>query len=470
MIESGNNDDDIKGSVCRLLGMGTRTSSVHVVQRLTTGMASRARTSAIVLPEQDCEDVRYLLLETTESVEQRGLNVVCGRFKTDLTICQMKQLIKKELYWKSVTVCMNNKVLPDDQTIRDLDLQNTALIQVLQLGSQTLKFHYQPSRDISTYYTMEVDMKKSVSEVKQEFETRFKKGIDADSNTYCYFQKREINLDDDVCMAMATQNFPKEEEIKVYFCEKNAIKVSVTFQRPLKHGTKSLIIKRNCSTAELRAVIAKTLPESDCKNPFAIKVLLMSRLINEHDDLEVAYPHGWKDGCALSCGIKKPKCLQIKHPETGEELKFQIFMLQKVGCVKKYVCAKWQIPELSVSLYCQGIKMKSNELLLKYPVKNNIDIEIQLYPHRVAVQVVVVFQRKELFLKVDNSGITTVDDLLRYCAKKLNYRRICSRGLFQDRCLNKHRTLLDEGFTGTTSKVCIFIGSNLLSFLFNTST
>ena len=82
MIESGNNDDDIKGGVCRLLGMGTRTSSVHVVQRLTTGMASRARTSAIVLPEQDCEDVRYLLLETTESVEQRGLNVVCGRFKT----------------------------------------------------------------------------------------------------------------------------------------------------------------------------------------------------------------------------------------------------------------------------------------------------------------------------------------------------------------------------------------------------
>lgn len=469
-----NDKEAIKLTICQ--GLEVKSTSVHVIENEMTHEAAKRRTVVFVLPEQDYEDVRYLLLETTESVEQkrflRSVNMhqymyyrdedprgqdssqlLCGRFRTEMTIQEMNQLINKELGWKSVTVCLNNRVLADEKTIRECGLQNTGQLQVLQLGWQSVKFHYQPRHDTSTVYTLEVDLKKSVGETKHLFEGRFLAEITSDPSQCSYFQIHEQFLEDDSCMGVEIQKLLRDEEIKVQICAKNSIRVNVSFQKPLKQGNKSLIIKKNCSTIELREKIAKTLHESECRGANAVKALLNGKLINEHNDLQEAYPHSWTDGCMISCGIKKPKRLQIKHPQTGQEFKVDMSMLQTVGVLKKKVCKHFGIPELNASLFCQGQKMQSSHLLQYYPVKNNIEIQLELYQHRAAIRVIVVFEKEELLLKVNNVCETTVDDLLRFCAQKLQYNHICSRGLFENRCLNRHQTLLEEGVC-TNSKVC----------------
>lgn len=435
----------LKTAVCRKFD--ARPDSVHVVEKRMTKEGAKKRTHVVVFPIYS-EKVCYLMLETQESLNHDSLELIYGRFEESMTVEEIKTAIVKETrFWKGVALCVNNRVLRDNDTIRMCGLKNLDHIQVLQLGSQSLRFCHQPRLDIENNYSLEVDLKSSVKDVKQQFQEKFHSEIQkfrSNENQQVVFSVQDsLLLDDDLCLGIAVQHLQKADAVSLQFSVDDVISVNVKFKRPLKERPKVLAVSRSCSSKELREAISCRIP--DCRNWKTVKMLLGDKLIDECSNLEQEYGDEWKDGCTVYAGIKKCKRLRIKHPEwPDEELVMEMYSLEKVKVLKRAVSEKWDIPEIQFTLCCQEQEMHGSAILQRYPIKNNIEITMKLFKKRIAIEIFVVFKKQRLNVFINDSSVTTVDDLLRYCALELQYDSMSSSSIFQNRCLDKWNTLEQE--------------------------
>lgn len=435
-----------------------RPDSVHVVEKRMHKEGAKKRTHVVIFPIHS-GNVCYLMLETQESLYQDSLELFYGRFEESMTVEEIKNTVAKETRsWKGVALCVNNRVLRDSDTIRMYGLKNLDHVQVLQLGIQSLRFCHQPRLDIEYNYSLEVDLKSSVKDVKQQFQEKFHGEIQkfrSNENQQIVFSVQDtLLLDDDLCVGIAVGHLQKADTVSLHFSAEDVISVNVKFKRPLKERPKVLIVSRSCSTKELREAISCRIP--DCRDWKAVKMLLGDKLIDECSNLEQEYGDEWKDGCTVYVGIKKCKRLRIKHPEwpdTGEELVKEMYSLEKVKVLKRAVSDKWAIPEIHFTLYCQGLEMHGSAILQRYPIKNNIEITMKLFKKRIAIEIFVVFKKKRLNVIINDSSVTTVDDLSRYCALELQYDSMSSSSIFQNRCLHKWNSLEQEKIC-SGSKVC----------------
>lgn len=451
---------DLKHEVCRMFDV--LPDMVNIIEEVGKNEEVLLKTIIVILPQYELEECYTLIVETFEIIDQVHPQMLCVRLPVIWKVSDAKKLLLEELEWKGLALCKNGHVLEDKLALREGDFPNLDKIQAIRQSTHDIRVRYQPRSDVTSVYSLDVYMNSSVKQVKQHFETHFHDDLQKQKdseNATLHFCFQDCLLEDGQCIGLVLRRNIKEEDLSLHFGSETSISVGLKYRKRRKTRHKLLIISKHISTACLRAEVSKHLGV----DPKAVKLTFEDKLIDEHDNLGDVYGVKWENGCKIAAGIKKCKILQIKHPTKFEEVAFEMYMLEPVSVLKRKVADKWNLDLLQISLCCRGMLMENRQPLQHYPIKNNMEISLCLFEHRIFLDIVIRQEKKRLCLIVDDRCITTVDDLLRFCAHHFKYPRQCSRGVFKDRCLNLKSTLAQEGIgCGDTVIIAYFDQSNML--------
>lgn len=420
-----------------------KLNQVKIIETQMKTEAAKRQTYVLILPEKESEDIMHLMLNFQETTSPVSENTVCGKFKSSSSVKDITELLMKQFMCKTLVMCKNNKILPSEGTLMTCGLENFDHVHLLRFGQQIVKFRFRPRADIEHIYSMDVDLAQSVSNVKLELKNKVQFSMLNLTDYHIHFLSQNNFVEDSVCMGGLVRDFTRDNPIDIYICEEDVISISVRFKKPLKQGKTLVVVKKTCSTAELRQAIANVMTESP--DPRSVLVYLNDKSIGEEDNLEKSYPDDWKSGCSLSCGIKKCKKLVIKHPKTGQDITKDVYTLDRVNAFRKDIADEWDLPQIQLQIYCQETLMEDDKFLCYYPVRNNSEIQCKLFQNRILIQVVIVAKRKKINLIIDDFAITTVEDVLRYCGHSMEFRHDHCQGLYENRCLKRNYTLQEEG-------------------------
>ncbi|KAH3830605.1 hypothetical protein DPMN_103850 [Dreissena polymorpha] len=417
--------------------------------------SSAVRTIAIILPENlPTIPYRNLLIEAYAD-DERSPRILCGLWKSDATINEFRQRLMEFLGWKWIALCIDGRILCDSFSCEQSDSLAPTKIQAYQFGPLKVTLVYNSKRDSEHRFTYMLNGTKTVMEAKMEILAKNAGELEAIAESKgqtLHLCIRDNILEDDVCLGVALRGL-RDESVGVHFASEDAITVYLKLSKELRMKQSLLIVPRQCSTAYLREKIGKL---SACQ-PKSIKLVFNEKLMDEHEDLSETYDINWKSGCIVNVGLKKQKTLKIKNPKSNKDLVVKMYMLESVDKLMENISEKWKFDRLTMCLYCRNIPMKCNSLLQHYPIKNNMQLELKLFPNRIAIQVRIIFKKQRLNLVIEDSTQTTVEDLLTYCAVKLQYSRKYSRAILQNKCLTAEAFLKDEGFcTGDRVLIVFF--------------
>ncbi|XP_060563915.1 uncharacterized protein LOC132723254 [Ruditapes philippinarum] len=459
-VQSSSLINDLKFEVSQMFNVSI--SKVHIIEEEGQKEEVLLKIIIVILPDNVGEEYCPLLVEVFELTDQFHPEILCIRLPVRQTIKDIKKLLAEELRWKGLVLCQNGNVLEDNLQLRSCNFKLLARIQALKQSYHRIDFVYQPRSDVSCSYSLDLDMNSSLEQVKRQFAAQFHDEIQKlkgteESTFHLCFQGRLLK--DEECVGLVLRKNIKEEKITLHFGAQVSISIDLKFRVRRKTKHKLLIVSKKISTTSLRTEVSKHLGV----DPKAVKLTFDDKLLDEHDDLSRVYKEHWQNGCRIAAGIKKHKTLRIKHPiECGEE-PFEMYMLDPVSALKRKIAEQWGLKLLQISLFCRGIMMEYDQPLQYYPIKNNMEISLQLFQHRIILKVVILSGKKRISLIIDNSETTTGDDLLRFCAHHFQYARERSRGIFKDHCIDRTCSLADQGVkSGDTVIISYFDQPNLL--------
>ncbi|WAQ99526.1 hypothetical protein MAR_023899 [Mya arenaria] len=449
----------IKKAVCERYHV--TENFVEIVEYETKVESSPRKTLIIIVPKSTA-GFCGLVLETYEDKDQRVPRIMCAHLPLGMVIHDLKRELKVFLNWKNLAICKDSKVLSDNSPLQEFQLEKLERLQVYQFDHQVIDFVYQSGQHCHYRYRVNVNLTKSVGQVKDRLRRQVGdelKKLQATDKMFLHFTVQEKLVEDDLCMGRVVERFGRDDHVGLHLSSENAISVTLKFNKPLKMKQRMLICKMVCSSAQLRGEIGK-LVDHDQKS---VKLTLNSKLMEECPDIGKKYGTEWQSGCTVSVGIKKHKTLRIKHPEDGRELVLKMYMLEPVSELKRKVSEAWNLNILNMSLICRGQRMLGSKLLMFYPIKNNMEIQLQLFPHRISFHVRIAFKKRWVKVVVDDSSVSTVDDLLRFCAHKYEYARKCSRAIFNGCCLHKNSSLQEENLKTNDQVVIVHFDQKIES-------
>ncbi|KAL4230587.1 hypothetical protein ACF0H5_010965 [Mactra antiquata] len=452
--------EDLKLSISRQFN--TQMHNIHIIDEAGKKEGTLMKTIIIILPEGSVEACYTLLFECFGSPEQTYPQILCARLPVDLKVEDAGKLVADVLRWKSLALCSDKCVLDTEDRLNECSLKDFVYIQAVNHCLRKVKFCHQPKSDVFSYFLKGVNTCKSVKHIKDEIEKHFgdelaKHKHHTDDDLHFCFKGKLLNGKQ--CIGLILSENAHDEGIFLYFAPKESIIITLQYKMGKLQKQQFMIVAKQTSTADLRFEASKHMNV----DPLAVKLTLEKKFIDEHDNLLQFYAEKWKNGIVLVAGIKKRKTIRIKHPITGDEKAFEMYMLQPVSMLKRKVAAEWNLTYLETTLYLRDIMMKNWQPLQFYPIKNNMEITLQLYPRRIAVKLVILQLKLRVKLIVNDISDFTVDELLRYCAHKFEYAREFSRGIYKDRCLDRNLTLEQEGIhNGDTIVIAYFDQPNKL--------
>ncbi|XP_045205081.2 uncharacterized protein LOC123557592 [Mercenaria mercenaria] len=452
--------NDLKFEVSQMFNV--KSSKIYIIEEEGRKEEVLLKTIIVILPDNVGEECYPLIVEWYESMDHIHPQILCARMPVTWKVADVKKLLAEEFSWKGLILCRNGSVLEDSISLNSCNFRNLEKVQAMKQSCHRIEFIYQPRSDISCAYCLDVDMNWSVKQAKKQFETNFhaeiqKQKSNKESTIHFCFQDRL--LEDKECVGLVLRKNIKDEKISIHFGSEDSISIDLKFRAGRKTRHKLLIVSKEISTAFLRAEVSKHLGV----DPKAVKLTFEDKLIDEHDNLSQVYKTKWCSGCKIAAGVKKCKKLRIKHPTEWEEVPFEMFMLEPVSVLKSKIAKRWGLKLLQISLFCRGIRMDHHQPLQYYPIKNNMEISLHLFKYRIVLKVVILKGKKRISLIIDDSHVTTVDDLLRFCAHHFSYARQRSRGIFKDHCLDRKCTLAEEGIeSGDTVIISYFDQPDLL--------
>ncbi|XP_052219611.1 uncharacterized protein LOC127836977 isoform X1 [Dreissena polymorpha] len=459
-VKNGLTDQALKKCVCEQFS--TTAEQVQIVHFDMKTEGSALKTTVVILPKIVQNMPFNKLLIETYTNEHRLSRIICGLWKADIKVDEFKQMLMEFLGWKSIALCKDGRIIYNGVEDQLRENQDLTRVQAFQFGHMKVTLVYSINADIEYRFICTLNGAKSVLEAKEGILTKFSRefeAIDETKGQILHLCIRDQIIQDDICLGVAMQSITRSDDtpISLHFASQDAITVTIV-SNELKMRQTLLIVPRRCSTAYLRERIGK-LAACDANS---IKLVFNEKLIDELDDLSQTYGNNWKSGCTLNVGLKKQKTLKIKNPINNEEKAFKMYMLEPVQKLVERISAYWNLDVLTMCLFCRDVPMKCNSLLQHYAIKNNMQLELKLFPNRIAIQVRIVFKKRTLNLAVADSTVTAVEDLLTYCAVKMQYPRKCSRAILRNKCLKPEASLKDEGFS-TNEKVSIVFFDEPLS-------
>lgn len=451
--------DELKLKVSSLFN--AKLSQIYITEEEGRREEVLLKTVILILPETVGEKCYNLIIEIYESLEMSHSHILCARLPVDWKVSEARKLVLEELGWRGLVFCKNGNVLEDTLLLKSCGFENLEKIQALQQSNRKIELVYQPRSNVLSSYYLDVDMTRSVEHVKRQFETHFldeiqkRKCIEQSTIHFCF---RNRLLEDKQCIGLILRRNIKDEKISIYFGSKNSMVVDLKFRDGRKTRHKLLIVATEISTKSLREEVSKHLDV----NPKAVKLIFEEKLIDEHENLAKVYKEKWCSGCRIVAGVKKCKTLRIRHPKENKEVPFEMYMLEPVAVLKQKIAERWGLDLLQILLFCRGFQMENRQPLLHYPIKNNMEITLQLLEHRIVIGIIVVDQKKKITLIVDNHCTTTVDDLLRFCAHHFSYPQQCSRCIFKDKCVQRKNTLAELGVKSGDKVIITYFEQALL--------
>lgn len=437
----GNSVDDLKTSVSKQFQASS--SKIHVIEETGKTEGALMKTIIIILPENS-ECCYTLIIECYGNTEQVLPQMICCRLPVTMKLTEVKNLVAGHLKWKMLALCADRCILDEDCSLRNSMLTDFDRIQAVNQDIEKVEFYYQPRSDVISKYIKKINTCQSVKQVKDDIEAHFKDELAKQKSNECdvlHFCYKGQFLDDRLCIGLVLSANIHNEGISVYFAPEDSIYITLQYKSGRYQKQQLMIIAKQTSTADLRFEVSKYLNV----DPKAVKLTFEKKFIDEHTNLHQIYGEKWTSGIVLVAGIKKRKTIRIRHPIHGDEKAFEMYMLEPVSVLKNKVAKEWNLNHLEISLYLRDIMMKEWQPLQFYPIKNNMEIVLQLYPRRIEVKVVVLKPKTKVKLIVNDKSLCTVEELLRFCAHKFRYARQRSRGIFKYRCLNRSLTLEQEG-------------------------
>ena len=403
--------------------------------------------SCVVLLPQDSKTSRLILFIKCFCFENNYCKdtVVCVQADNDMKVKQLKEIIQQEFGWQGSEMYRGLACVPEnDKQLQELGLNDFDELKALETAPIKVSFLYKISTDIDLRLSVNLKTSDSVKEVKEKIKTVFNEGPlfgVRDDSVIQIARKTEV-LKDDHCFVLS-QKAHKSEQNRIHVTTKNAVHCVLSYpkrrQRRQFESKAIIFVDPDKPTSSIRKEAAKFVGAEDK----AIKLITqIKEPLEENKKAGEANNNMLHDGCKLSVTISKRLPILVKHPSKSEPSKVaELFPLDEVTTAKRLAASHYGIDELRIVLKCNGAIMQDNDLLQKYSIKKSTVLHMQIFERRIKVIVRIVFMRRKLALIIDDPLITTVEDILDYCAAKLQYRRSMSRCLLGYTCLDSSLSL-----------------------------
>ena len=402
----------------------------------------------VVLPEARQAKTVTLILHCHYFDQFKGKKRYCLRIDKNLKVSEVKEILKAELEWKGVEIYVNGLYISDGRTLEDLNMRDFSQLDAAKSVTKMVMFLYQPSSDIVARFRLGIYTSDSVKHVKEKFLAHFQSKLFVEHKTDDRLHiicSNEL-LNDEHCFGL-TDKFHREDMYQIHFAPSDAVLCHLHCQTGKEKmkvlERRTVLMSPSCSTADLREEASKVMRV----DPKAVRLNIDNKQrIDEVTNIgEVSTLYS---GCSIFAGIKKKKTLLVKHPASDKpERVANLYALEPVSTLRKLIAKRYGINELQIVLKYKGTTMKDKDLLYNYPIKNNIVLELHIFERRLNIVAHITFKQIKIALIIDDCEKTSIDEILKYCAVKLQYRSSCSRCVYEGQCLDKDLTLHAAGLT-----------------------
>lgn len=400
----------------------------------------------VVRPAANSLDTLTIILHCRFFDQHDNDEQYCLRINKELNISMIKEIIRTKLGWKGLELYITDSHMSNNSMLKDFDVHDFSSIVAVKSVSKMVTFLHKPTANIRTQFRINIHTSDSVKAVKQIIlnQCRSLQEFVIEKHQCLHITCSNELLENKQCFGM-TSKFHRENMYQIHFARADAIVCSLVYQsgkERLRNPERTiLLVSPNCSTAELREAAAKHMKVE----PKAVKLETENKIrIEEMPDISPM--NAIYDRCTIYAGIKNKKTFLVKHPASDKPEKVaSLYTLEPVSTLRKLVAKKYGIDELQIVLKHKGITLEDKKLICNYPVKSNMVLDLHLFDRRTNIIAYVTFKKRKLALIIDDCEKTTVGDILRYCAMKLEYRSSCSRCVYEGRCLDQMNSVKTAG-------------------------
>ena len=405
--------------------------------------------SCVVLLPTDSKTSRLILFMNCFSFENNCCNntVTCMQADEEMNVMRLKEIITKEFGWQGLELYRGIAcVSENDKKLQELGINDFDELKALEKAPIKVSFLYKLSTDMDLCLGVNLNTSDSVKDVKKTIKAMFNKEplIDVKADSVLQITRKTEVLKDDCCFVLS-QNVSKCKHNRIHVTAKDSVHCILKYQkrrqrRPLESKT-IIFVDPDKPTSVIRNEAAKFVGVNDK----AIKLLThLKEPIEESENAGKA--NILHAGCKLTVQISKKLPILVQHLSKSEPNKVaELYPLDDVRTVKGLAALHYGIDQLKFVLKCNGAIMQDDDLLLKYSLKKNTVLQMQIFERRIKIIVRIVFLRRKIALVIDDPQKTTIEDVLNYCAVKLQYRRSLSRCLFGHVCIDSSLLLETAG-------------------------
>ena len=394
-----------------------------------------------ILAKNALTSVQYVIVECLILSAQPYPEFLCVRIPVNgIQVDKLCSDISREIGLKRIVLCGRGHLLENEMVVKN-DSGQVKRLKAVHSSRITVRCVHLPTNNVKSVFEIQIDSGASVKHLKQVFLHQFREEIKLDRDQTIHFSFQGQMLSESECIRVVTWPYHKVT-FHVHMANPGAICVSLVFKEPVVKNKvpkpKSIAIGPGLSTESLRKEVAKHISI----DPKAVKLTLNGRRIEEMDcvndigDLE--------NGCTFFAGVKKKKVIRVRNEDTKQEETFRMFMLEGVHVLKRMIAEKFGLRPLHISLEYKGRILADSELLVNYPIKNQTEIKMKVFPNRINVEVYIVFKRVKTVLMIDNANATTVNDMIQFCGINFDFDTRCARVQYCNNCLSGLSTLSEE--------------------------